>query len=356
MNLSPRKNSLLPRLEALLERKWTARSLVAALLALVLALALLASSCSRPGAGAPTRRVVPLAKLPAAIRREASSSPAPPVARPKTTFSAQRALSHVVQLSSRIGPRPEGSSAERKAASYITKTLSSYGYRPSIQTVRLPYGKTSRNVIAVKPGATDARLVLGAHYDSKADSPGANDNASGAGVLLELARVLEDRPTQARVVFVFFGAEEMIDSNGDHHHYGSRQFVSHLSRGQRSEIAGMISVDMIGYGSTFKMRTMGEGPPQLANAMRKFAAANGVKIVPVPDTGRYGWSDQEAFERAGIPAAWIEWGEDPAYHSSRDTAGRLSKARLQTTGSLLEKLVTRLSRSNLERLKAANRN
>ncbi len=330
------------------------RRLVVALIILTLGLPVSGCSTQRPSSSKATGargQTAPRLAVPVIKETTASSpTPAPPA---PPGFSSRRALSHIVHLSRGIGPRPEGSAAERRASSYISTTLKSYGYRAAAQIVRLPGGRTSRNVVVVKPGATSARFILGAHYDSKDVASGANDNASGVGVLLELARVLKDRPTAARVVFVFFGAEEMSDSNEDHHHYGSRQFVAALSPARRAETAGMLSVDMVGYGSRFRIRTMGKGPQQLVRRVRWFAKAKGVSLVPVPDPGRYGWSDHEAFELAGIPAAWIEWGEDPAYHTSGDVASRISKPRLQATGALLEKLLVSLSRKDLASLLAA---
>jgi len=270
-------------------------------------------------------------------------------------FSASRALSHVTHLASKIGPRPEGRGGEERAAAYISSTLARYGYKPANQAVRLPVGRRSGNVVAVKKGASSAQLVLGAHYDSKAGSPGANDNASGVGALLELARVLKDADTQPTVVFVFFGAEEMIDSNPDHHHYGSRQYVEHLTSAQRANIAGMISVDMIGYGTSFQMRTMGKGPDSIRAMLHSFARRSGIRAERLRDLGRYGWSDHEPFELAGVPAVWVEWRDDPVYHTSRDTAGHISTARLRTTGLLLQKFVTSLSKKNVESLLTADR-
>jgi len=66
--------------------------------------------------------------------------------------------------------------------------------------------------------------VVGAHYDSinkHGGSPGANDNASGVGVILEAARVLKRADLPYVVEFVAFGAEESVDGNLAHQHYGS---------------------------------------------------------------------------------------------------------------------------------------
>jgi len=274
-----------------------------------------------------------------------------------TPFSASEALAHVRHLSTAIAARPAGSYRERAAASYIASRLAAFGYTVRYQAVRLPHGRTSKNVIAVKKGATPNQFILGAHYDSVGGSPGANDNGSGTGVLLELARVLKDRDVQPTIQFVFFCAEELgVDRRRHLHHWGSHAFVSHLSRAQRSIISGMMSVDMVGYGSRFHWRTIGSGPQELSRLLRSFAYRNGFSMSYLRDPLPTGQSDHEPFELAGVPVSWIQWRSDPTYHSRYDAAGHIRWARLDSAGSLLEKLMTRLSRKNLQDLRAANRN
>ncbi|MGB5540813.1 MAG: M28 family peptidase, partial [Gammaproteobacteria bacterium] len=88
---------------------------------------------------------------------------------------------HVAELAGRIGERnvwrPEAMAA---AAGYIRKTLEGMGYTVSVQPFT-SHGQTVNNIEAVLPGhgAADEIIVAGAHYDSVAGTPGANDNASG---------------------------------------------------------------------------------------------------------------------------------------------------------------------------------
>ncbi|MHB9004015.1 MAG: M28 family metallopeptidase, partial [Coriobacteriia bacterium] len=175
-------------------------------------------------------------------------------------------------------------------------------------------------------------MVLGAHYDSKPPSPGANDNASGCAVLLELAGILHEDPLPFTVEFVFFGAEETIGSNPDHHHFGSRYRVSRMSAAERQAIVGMMSIDMIGYGPQLHSRTMGKGPRTLADALAGYARDTGVPMTYLRDPGRSGWSDHEPYELAGIPVAWIEWRDDPVYHSTADTADHIQPDRVAVVG------------------------
>jgi Zn-dependent M28 family amino/carboxypeptidase len=265
-------------------------------------------------------------------------------------------MKHVEVLADTIGVRREGTDAERRAGAYIARQLAAFGYRVRYQTVALPNGTETRNVYAVKKGTSPLRIVLGAHYDSKRPSPGANDNGSGVGIVLELARVLKSRRLAPTLVFVFFGAEEMIGSDGDEHHFGSRAFVERMNGEQRAQVAAMVSVDMVGAGDEFLLRTMGRGPGRLSDVLLAFARQVGTDVVYRKDPGESGWSDHEPFEMAGIPAAWLEWVSDPVYHTSEDTPGHIRISRIRTTGRLLQRFITTTKIGRLRRLAAANTN
>lgn len=249
-------------------------------------------------------------------------------------FDQAKALAHITSIAG-FGARREGSAAEGKAVTYCVNALKGFGYSVGTMPFKLPNGTTSRNVIAVKAGRSAKQVIFGAHLDSKSGSPGANDNGSGVGTVLEMARVLKDADVEPTVVFVLFGAEEMFDANADHHHYGSRTYVAKLTAAQRRNIVAMVSADMIGYGSYFYARTMGTGPQTLQSRLRTFASARRIYLRYLKDTSRYGWSDHEPFERAGVPVSWIEWRADPTYHTAADRVAHLQPQRLGVTGQLL---------------------
>src|SRR5262245_60556845 len=100
-----------------------------------------------------------------------------------------------------------------KAARRIETTLQAAGYTVNRQPFATD-GKTVRNievVIQPAPGvAAPQTIVVGAHYDSFDDAPGANDNASGTAAVLELARLLKDLDGKAgkRIRLVLFVNEE----------------------------------------------------------------------------------------------------------------------------------------------------
>jgi hypothetical protein len=269
---------------------------------------------------------------------------------PDERFDAVRALSDAREITS-FGVRPGGSSAEASAAAYIERRLQQMGYETTVETFALPNGRTSRNVSARRAGFASRRsVVLGAHFDTKPPSPGGNDNASGCGVVLELARLLADNPAAGEVRFVFFGTEEfLVDAPGDNHHLGSRYDAAELSRAQVDNTAAMISVDMVGYGSKFHVRTMRRGEQTLADDLLAEARRTGVGLTFEQDRGPTGWSDHEPYELRGIPAAWLQWQDDPAYHTPADDADHIAATPMRVTGDFLLAWLRGLDPAALER-------
>lgn len=148
------------------------------------------------------------------------------------TISRTRLQQHVAALA---GDR-SGVAAQAAAAEYVRAQLASYGY-----AVRLDPVQTSENVVARRDGAVDpdVRFLLGAHFDTVPGSPGADDNATGVAVVLEVARVLAGWTPDLSVEFVGFALEEIGL-------VGSTQYAQELA-GEGAQLAGMVSLDMVGY-------------------------------------------------------------------------------------------------------------
>ncbi len=259
-----------------------------------------------------------------------------------TDFEVSNAMDTLLDLSGKIGPRVEGTAGDEAAVEYLISRLQAYGYSSTVQDVALPNGAHTHNVIArahphwvvpldyLKKGVT-----IGAHYDTKTGtgSPGANDNASGTAVVLELARCLsEDLSPNISIDIVFFGGEEELVTGSGAHHFGSRYYVSHMSQGEKDNFLGAIIVDMVGVGSQLYARTMGIGPMNFCNQLMAHAANNG-RSLPYLRSGSS--SDHEAFESAGLPAVWLEYKDDPWYHSPADSFDKIQPAYLENTGTLL---------------------
>jgi len=225
----------------------------------------------------------------------AAAGPAPP-----QTFDATRAMAHVKQLAVGLGVRT-GARKARRPQPATPPTTSRDWLLVDILPVALPNGRVSHNVKAVKAGASSATVLLGAHLDSEAPSPGANDNASGVATVLELARDLRDADTVATVELVLFGTEEIIDTVRDHDHYGSRAFVKTMTPTERGNLAGMISVDMVSSGDILTVGTMGRGPQGLSDLLQAYARGLGLPVQYDQDTSSYGQGDYEPFELRASP-------------------------------------------------------
>jgi hypothetical protein len=170
-----------------------------------------------------------------------------------------------------------------------------------------------RNVIATLPGISDdpGIIVLMAHYDSRnADpvdgegaSPGANDNASGVALLLELARLMSSRPWNKTIIFAAFSAEEQGT-------IGSRNFVQNMMLSGRIFEAA-INNDIVGGrpGIPQAIRVFSQGPEesnsrQLARYMELVAGLYmpAFRIEMVDGLDREGrFSDQREFIAVGVP-------------------------------------------------------
>ncbi len=118
---------------------------------------------------------------------------------------------------------------------YITTELTKLGWKPKLEKF-----SDGVNIFAERPGTNQAAkaILVGAHYDTVALSPGADDNASGVAVVLEVARLLGSRPTPRTLQLAFFDQEETGL-------LGSQAFVSKTARLQN--LAGAIVMDMVGY-------------------------------------------------------------------------------------------------------------
>ncbi len=134
------------------------------------------------------------------------------------------------------------------AVDYLTHAYRSFGYEPELQTFQARVGGQqstttvpTSNVIATLRGTVNPELVyvVGSHFDSRAEGPGADDNTSGTAALLEAARVLSKHPQPATIVFVSFSAEE----SGL---LGSREFAR-VALEKKWKVVGALNNDMLGW-------------------------------------------------------------------------------------------------------------
>ena len=161
-------------------------------------------------------------------------------------------------------------------------------------TARLPENGESQNVIARLPDS-ECRVIVGGHYDTVPAVAGANDNASGAALVLALAELWAHHPAARDVCFLQFGAEEL----GLH---GSNIYVDRLQeRGELARVTAMINLDAIGNRSA---PLVGVVTAPLVRTVQLAAAALGLSL-DIRGAPRDWDSDHEAFSRAGVPIVFI---------------------------------------------------
>ena len=257
-------------------------------------------------------------------------------------------------LESLVGERhPETSPrALRKAAHYLATQFAKSGWATSGQLVGA-WGKVYRNVVAIKnpdrrrQGEALPPLLIGAHYDTVSGSPGADDNASGLVVLLEVALRLRAQPLVRPVWLVAFCLEEQD-------RLGSQAFASRL-KAERRELVGAIILECVGFarneagtqqtppGVPIAVPTQGdflaivgnEASRSLVSQLEQDARRHAAKLKTVslevpgrgeamPHTRR---SDHASFWDAGYPAVVLTDTanfRNPHYHRETDTEDTLN--------------------------------
>lgn len=267
-------------------------------------------------------------------------------------------------LAQSVGARPADTWGEIRAREFIDGAFQQYGYFPLIQEF-IARGRDRRvhsaNIIALKEGESAERLVVAAHYDSVEVGKGYLDNATGIGLLLEVAARVKDVPTPYTIVFVAFGAEE----DGQ---LGAEYFLRAMSAVDRKATIGMIDLDSPAGGETLTVMSRFGGATWLRDDALSAADQLGVPLVTSPKgRGRPAgtvWmpADDVPFADADIPTAVfsaVSWEDSPGrrmnataygapiWHTPRDTVayvdeklpGRVRR-QLRQMSLLLETLLT----------------
>jgi len=275
---------------------------------------------------------------------------------------------HVMKLAGEIGERNDSNPiAYNNAADFIAETLQESGLVPYEEELgdKLQY----RNIIAEHYGIThpEELIIVGAHYDTVWLSSGADDNASGVAVMLEIARQLKTKQLARTIRFVAFANEEyphfLTDNMGS-------LFHAKRSYEREDKIIAMLSLEMLGYFSDEVDSQTYPSPlswfyPNKANFIAfvsDFSSRHLLKksigifrksmsfpsegltapVALIPDVRR---SDQAAFWRYNYPAFMVT---DTAayrynaYHNAKDAPDRLDYGAMTrvTTGliAVLEEL------------------
>lgn len=286
------------------------------------------------------------AAAPPGTTAQPSPSPTPVHAKP---FDAASARATIDQLAG-LGPREATGQAYAEAAGQVQSAFERHGYQVTRQGFDVPAGTSwgiavpagrTVNLIADPPGFDPGRphVVVGAHLDTVPQAPGAEDNASGVAVMLELARMIAEEPAALPVRFIAFGAEEPRGSGDARHHYGSQHYVAELDQAGREAVVAMVSLDRVGIPSDAV--PLAHGGRGTAQVRQQLADAAEAAAVPVR-LGTNTTSDHWSFDKAGIPAARIGSVPYAGYHSAQDVPAAIDSDQLANVGAVMWSWLRRL--------------
>lgn len=275
---------------------------------------------------------------PDAFAPDAGATPDAPPGCTRPALAAPWLPSQLATTLAELAAAPRATTTERDAArTYLADQLAALGWEPQLHAY--PGGA---NVYATIPATgvspvVPAGIVVGAHFDTVAGSPGANDNASGSAVVLAVARYLAETPCRrAPVTIAFFDQEEAGL-------FGARAFAQML---EPAAIAAVHTIDQVAWDGDGDRRFELELPaPALEAAWRAAATALDVTVV----TTTTGGTDHEAFRARGFAAVglteeYVGGDTSPHRHTAGDTpatvdAGYLALAAQLTAHVILDTVV-----------------
>jgi hypothetical protein len=287
--------------------------------------------------------VITLAVAAAVVAVASLQAPAPvDASAPATAFSAERAAAHVRALAA--APRPGGSPGHAAAEAYLTQTLTALGLETGVQRttvcvqlgVLLRCGRVANVYARLRGDGTPGALLLAAHYDSVAQSPGAADDASGVATLLETARALRaGAPLKRDVVFLFTDLEEDLL-------LGAAAFIR--EHPWRHEVALALNFDARGNRGP---SVLYELPPKSGELLTQLAAAiphlTSTSFMTTLSRVLPNGTDALALASGAIPTLSFAFVDGyAAYHRATDTPAALSAGSLQQHGDYAISIVRTL--------------
>ena len=267
-------------------------------------------------------------------------------------FSAERAVKHVEEIAQR--PHPPGSAEISRVRDYIASRLDELEIVYEIQNTEIAVLRGSsviatsvQNIIARIPGTgTGPAILLDAHYDTRAMTPGASDCSSCVATLLETARaLLESAPLSNEVILLFTDNEEYGAG------LGAEAFV--VEYPVAGEIGAVLNFEGLGATGPSILFETGPDSRALVRAWRKSVATPVgqswfQEIYQLTPIG----TDLNRFSDAGVPGLnFGHWAQSTVYHTALDVPQSLDLKSLQQTGSYALELVRHLGNVDLTELK-----
>ena len=256
-------------------------------------------------------------------------------------FDGEKALEFVNDQVS-FGFRTPGSEAHAQTIDFIRTNLQKNNWNVEIQEETIDNGYTIQNIIGKREVNQGPWIILAAHYNLRFVSDqdpdpgkrtlpvhGANDGASGVGVLLELSRVIP-KNLNKNVWLVFFDAEDQGNIENWDWILGSRSFVKQLT-GKPEKV---VVIDMIG-DADLNLYYEHNSDTVLSEEIWNVANKNGFGQSFIPQYKFRILDDHIPFVEAGIKAIDIIDFDYPYWHTQNDTVDKVSANSLNAVGKTL---------------------
>ena len=253
------------------------------------------------------------------------------------------------------GGRNVGSPGHQRARDFIVTRLAELGVSQySGDSFLQPYGPGSggfANIIAMIPGADSAKapILLGAHFDTCGDIPGADDNAAAVAILLGVAESIQKTVCDRSVVLAFFDAEEPPYFQTSM--MGSIRFYEDQRTGP---VHAAIILDLVGHDVPVEgledllFITGTESDPGLEMAVRHSEPESGVRTVPTLNSYVGDLSDHHIFRENERPYLLLTCGRWEHYHMPTDTPDKLSIGKIEAVANYVVTLTESLCKSSLD--------
>jgi len=274
-----------------------------------------------------------------------------------TGFSGEAALRHATTLMS-FGPRIPGTDGWRRSGDWIVERMRETADTVFVQewTHTLKNGNTipQRNIIArFRPQAAE-RVLYVTHWDSRPQAdragtaaeralpvPGANDNASGVGLLIALGELLKSTPPGVGVDFLFVDGEDWgnFDQMTDVL-IGSSYFARNIPWPDYKPLFGVVW-DMIGDRDLqiYQEIHSVQQAPEVVQRVWSTAAGLGLSNVFIPEQKTPITDDHLPLLRAGLRVIDVIDIDFPDHHKPTDTIDKISAESLQKVGDVAAALV-----------------
>lgn len=256
-----------------------------------------------------------------------------------------------------------GSLGHRTARAYIAARMTEIGLRPYRSRFVHEYAPGFANVIGELRGTVEgglAPVVIGAHYDTCGNLPGADDNATGVALLFSLAEALQQSERRRTIVFAAFDAEEPPFFLTPR--MGSIAFFEQ----QGGAAAGCALIfDIVGHDFPLPGRrrlivvTGAESHEPLAQVIGSVGQPRGLNVLAadskyVTPGDQLDLSDYSIFRTRRRPFLFLSAGHWGHYHRSSDTPDRLDFGKLEAVSRYVERIVAGLDRVALEEPRPAD--